>query len=80
MLLEGIYMIYIFKIGVQNDGAITNRVGKQIQENITLLLINVLPSWALEPQLDNADARMRRLPISLLIHTAGNRSKILNTN
>lgn len=52
-----------------------------------LLLINVLPSWALEPQLDNADARMRRLqvrtrrlPISLLIHTACNRSKILNTN
>lgn len=35
MLLEGIYMIYIFKIGVQNDGAITNRVGKQIQDNIT---------------------------------------------
>lgn len=28
-----------------------------------LLLINVLPSWALEPQLDNADARTRRLPI-----------------
>lgn len=26
-----------------------------------LLLINVLPSWGLEPQLDNADARMRRL-------------------
>lgn len=80
MLLEGIYMIYIFKIGVQNDGAITNRVGKQIQDNITLLLINVLPSWGLEPQLDNADARTRRLPISLLIHTPCNRSKILNTN
>lgn len=39
-----------------------------------LLLINVLPSWGLEPQLDNADARMRRLqvrtrrlPIFLLI-------------
>lgn len=52
-----------------------------------LLLINVLPSWGLEPQLDNADARMRRLqvrtrrlPISLLIHTPCNRSKILNTN
>ena len=52
-----------------------------------LLLINVLPGWGLEPQLDNADARMRRLqvrtrrlPISLLIHTACNRSKILNTN
>lgn len=45
-----------------------------------LLLINVLPSWGLEPQLDNADARMRRLPISLLIHTACNRSNILNTN
>lgn len=52
-----------------------------------LLLINVLTSWGLEPQLDNADARMRRLqvrtrrlPISLLIHTACNRSKILNTN
>lgn len=59
-----------------------------------LLLINVLPSWGLEPQLDNADARThrppvrmrrlqvrtRRLPISLLIHTACNRSKILNTN
>lgn len=45
-----------------------------------LLLINVLPSWGLEPQLDNADARTRRLPISLLIHTAGNRSNILNTN
>ena len=45
-----------------------------------LLLINVLPSWGLEPQLDNADARMRRLPIFLLIHTACNRSKILNTN
>ena len=43
-----------------------------------LLLINVLPSWALEPQLDNADARMRRLP--LLIHTPCNRSNILNTN
>ena len=35
MLLEGIYMIYIFKIGVQNEGAITNRVGKQIKDNIT---------------------------------------------
>ena len=45
-----------------------------------LLLINVLPSWGLELQLDNADARMRRLPISLLIHTPCNRSKILNTN
>jgi len=45
-----------------------------------LLLINVLPSWGLEPQLDNADARTRRLPIFLLIHTACNRSKILNTN
>lgn len=45
-----------------------------------LLLINVLPSWGLEPQLDNADARMHRLPISLLIHTPYNRSKILNTN
>lgn len=45
-----------------------------------LLLINVLPSWSLEPQLDNADARMRRLPISLLIHTPCNSSKILNTN
>lgn len=52
-----------------------------------LLLINVLPSWGLEPQLDNADARMRRpqvrthrLPIPLLTHTACNRSKILNTN
>lgn len=28
-----------------------------------LLLINVLPSWGLEPQLDNADARMRRLQV-----------------
>lgn len=45
-----------------------------------LLLINVLPSWGLKPQLDNADARTRRLPIFLLIHTACNRSKILNTN
>ncbi len=45
-----------------------------------LLLINVLPSWGLEPQLDNADARTHRLPISLLIHTPYNRSKILNTN
>lgn len=52
-----------------------------------LLLINVLPSWALEPQLDNADARTHRLqvrtyrlPISLLIHTPCNSSKILNTN
>ena len=45
-----------------------------------LLLINVLPSWTLEPQLDNADARTHRLPISLLIHTACNRPKILNTN
>lgn len=45
-----------------------------------LLLINVLPSWGLEPQLDNADVRTRRLPISLLIHTPCNRSKILNTN
>lgn len=45
-----------------------------------LLLINVLPSWGLEPQLDNADARTHRLPIFLLIHTACNRSKILNTN
>ena len=45
-----------------------------------LLLINVLPSWGLEPQLDNANARTRRLPIFLLIHTACNRSKILNTN
>lgn len=45
-----------------------------------LLLINVLPSWGLEPQLDNADARTRRLPISLLIHTPCNRSKIQNTN
>ena len=45
-----------------------------------LLLINVLPSWGLEPQLDNTDARTHRLPISLLIHTPCNRSKILNTN
>ena len=45
-----------------------------------LLLINVLPSWGLEPQLDNADARTHRLPISLLIYTPCNRSKILNTN
>ena len=45
-----------------------------------LLLINVLPSWGLEPQLDNADARTHRLPISLLIHTPCNRSKIQNTN
>lgn len=52
-----------------------------------LLLINVLPSWGIEPQLDNADARTRRLqvrthrlPIFLLIHTPCNRSKILNTN
>ena len=45
-----------------------------------LLLINVLPSWGLELQLDNADARTHRLPISLLIHTPCNRSKILNTN
>ena len=71
-------MIYIFKIGVQNDGAITNRVGKQIQDNITKQV--VLSSWGFESQLDNADARTHRLPISLLIHTACNRPKILNTN
>lgn len=45
-----------------------------------LLLINVLPSWGLELQPDNADARMHRLPISLLIQTPCNRSNILNTN
>ncbi len=33
-----------------------------------LLLINVLPSWGLEPQLDNADARMRRLQVTGQTH------------
>lgn len=53
--------------------------GKQTQDNITAnQCIDKL--WGFESQLDNADARTRRLPIFLLIHTACNRSKILNTN